>query len=169
MTGYLAANSVGEANPSSIVIFCSAELRNMLITNPFSPWFQQKMQVCLNMPVNSSLRLFVYLASAHMSEHARHLSVMNAKLIEDLMLPDNHFWTCMLIHVFSIVLSSSWWPSTDDVSHFLQLMFPAKTFTAPTLGWQADFKVPDYPKISSSCKYARVHTICKICSSSIHH
>lgn len=59
-------------------------------------------------------------------EHARLLSVMNAKLIEDLILPDNNFWTCMLIHVFSLVLSSSWWKKTcRKLFVFFQPIFPA--------------------------------------------
>jgi len=78
----------------------------MVITNPFSPPFQQKMQVCPSKPVNSYLRLVIYVAPAHMSLSI--LSMMNAKLIVDLVLPDNNFWTCMLICVFSLVLSSSW-------------------------------------------------------------
>lgn len=52
-------------------------------------------------------------------EHARLLSVMNAKLIEDLIVPDNNFWTCMLIHVFSLVLLSSCWTSTEFFLIFL--------------------------------------------------
>lgn len=101
-------------------------------------------------------------------EHARLLSVMNAKLIEDLMLPDNNFWTCVLIHVFSLVLSSSWWTSAEIFSHFSSPCFQ-QTFAASTLCWQAYFKVHAYPDISSSCKYPRVEAICEICFSSIHH
>lgn len=51
-------------------------------------------------------------------EHARPSSVMSATLIEDITVANNNFWTFMPIHVFSLVLSSSWWASAENYAIF---------------------------------------------------
>lgn len=77
------------------------------------------------MPVNSCLRLLIYLAPAHMS----------------LSMPDFNLWwmrnwlktlCCQIIifghacrFMFSFVLSSGLWASAENFSHFFQPVFPA--------------------------------------------
>lgn len=81
----------------------------MLITNPFNPPFQQQKKKA-SVPKHASKFLsqvgYILGTCTYVFEHGRLLSVMNAKLIEDLISIDNYFWPYMLIHAFSLVLTS---------------------------------------------------------------